>query len=1126
MAVSGTFNIAGKGVLNLASNGTYTFTPAPGFSGSVAIPYTVYDDNINVDSAKATLHILVGLPLPLQLPESNVVLQGGSTTGDLSTNDQNIPAGTTYAIPTAKPSNPTAAVPTVNANGTYTFTSNTPGDYYFNMPIVLPIGDTLFSELKITVLPVNAPKTPPFANNDIVATANNTQVIINTLGNDGVYPGSAALDTSSVIITIPAMNGTATVNTSNGEITYTPNTGFSGLDTIKYLVKDKDGNTATAMQIIQVLAPNAKNITMASDDYASTANSTPVSGNVLKNDSDPEGDNQYVVAQNITLPGQGTLVLNANSAYTFTPAPGFSGNVSFPYTNYDVPTAIGSNVDSAKATLSIIVAPEPPVVLPDIMVVAQGQTASANLSTNDKVPAGSTYATPASNPANPSSDVPTVNANGTYTFNSNTPGEYNFDIPATLPGGAVVINKLKVTVTPAATAIAQPPIANTDLVATKEGVPVTIATLDNDVANPNGAPINIAATAITTAPKNGIASVNSSTGQITYTPTAGFVGNDTITYQIQDANGNTATAQQIIMVRPVNAANITIAADNFEVTKFETSISKTVLSNDMDPEGDDQFVVPQNFTFAVGTFVLNADGTYTVVPPTGFKGLLAFPYVIYDNNINVDSAKATLYVLVGDEPKSIADMNITYVNITVNGSVRTNDEDTSRTTYTYVGASASNPTLDAPNVNVDGTYDFASPLPGRYVFTTKACAICEPTELIITVIDSTIRTNAPIVNIDNRSVVQGNPIRLNPLGNDHSANSGDSLNPASVTLTQAPKHGTASVNPTTGLITYQSNGSYVGKDTMKYVVCNSNLPAQCDSTYIIINVLPANAPNNTDANDDVVTSIQDSVAYGNVLENDGDAQNDVQSTVPQNITISGKGQFTLDANGNFTFTPIAGYIGTVDIPYKTNDDNINPAKAMATLYILIKGNVFTVLTVESIKLTGTKIAEGHQLNWTTNNEKNASELVVMRSLDGNNFQSITTMPALSKSQGAGNYQYQFIDTDPQDGDNYYRIIIKDDVGAQKVSNTIVLNKSNEEVVKLYPNPATSEINLQFTLQQQNAVTIKIADASGKTVRIIEVASTIGATVVTLDVSELASGTYTVQMLVAKKAIWQSKLTKQ
>lgn len=107
----------------------------------------------------------------------------------------------------------------------------------------LPSGyaDSLLSDY--TVTEANADATPlviqnrqPFAVNESVSTCYNTAKVIDVLANDSDWDGSL-VPSSVQIITAPA-NGSTSINTTTGAITYTPNSGFTGNNTIVYRVRD------------------------------------------------------------------------------------------------------------------------------------------------------------------------------------------------------------------------------------------------------------------------------------------------------------------------------------------------------------------------------------------------------------------------------------------------------------------------------------------------------------------------------------------------------------------------------------------------------------------------------------------------------------------------------------------------------------------------------------------------------------------------------------------------------------------------------------------------------------------------------------------------------------------------
>ncbi|HEY8893759.1 MAG TPA: Ig-like domain-containing protein [Niastella sp.] len=292
-------------------------------------------------------------------PDINATFVNTSISGNVGTNDTQ-PTGTTYGTATALPGNPGPAVPTINSNGTYTFTSAVAGIFKFTVPmcpgsVVTP--DCANVNLTITVSDANGFTNKPFANTDLATTPINTAVTLKTLANDKAGNNTAVtLNPASVAVTVAPLHGTTSVNSSTGAITYTPTTNYTGYDTLTYQVCDTKSPTpqcASAYQIITVIPVSATNSTMASDDYNSTPLNTNVSGNIKDNDSDPENNTQTVTAQTTNTPGKGTLTLLSNGNYTFAPANGFTGPINYTYQTCDN----GSPAACTNATLYMLVFP-------------------------------------------------------------------------------------------------------------------------------------------------------------------------------------------------------------------------------------------------------------------------------------------------------------------------------------------------------------------------------------------------------------------------------------------------------------------------------------------------------------------------------------------------------------------------------------------------------------------------------------------------------------------------------------------------------------------------------------------------------------------------------------------------
>jgi alpha-tubulin suppressor-like RCC1 family protein len=594
----------------------------------------------------------------LTRPDFLVVYNNISTSGNLRTNDS-VPLGTTYGPPTALPGNPSACLPIVAANGTYTFSCATAGKYAYAVAICTPAATVPCPVELLTITVLDTIKVPPpTANPDFIKTKKGLAITVNVLANDACHNGAGCALTNPLITKQPA-NGTATVN-GTGTITFTPNLLFEGNDTLLYRICDNQAPLPmcdTEYVFISVLPNSIPNYTVAVSDFKETIGRTPATGNVLANDYDVEGDTQTISARSLTIP-QGNLVLNANGTFTFTAVGGFRGVVSFVYVVCDNGTPVACD----SATLLIAVKPETYDTDPDFLVTTLNTSSSGNVKTNDEVPAGTIYGPPIPQSGNPSGCAPVLNANGAYTFNCSIPGEYNYAIPACPPWQSSGCPAELLTITVINPSVfTSPPVANPDQITIMTGMVGTINVLANDKCN-NGPTCNLSNPVIIRQPSNGSGIVNGN-GTISITPVAGFIGKDSLAYRVCDNQSplpKCDTEFVFITVNPIGAPNTTIANGDYAVSRNKKVITGNVLINDLDPEGNTQSVAPQNIVNSKGTFVLLANGDYTFTVNQGFRGPINFEYTVCDNGSPIACDMATLNILVILPDCIVSNKNLTH----------------------------------------------------------------------------------------------------------------------------------------------------------------------------------------------------------------------------------------------------------------------------------------------------------------------------------------------------------------------------------------------------------------------------------------------------------------------------------
>ncbi|HLO52977.1 MAG TPA: Ig-like domain-containing protein [Saprospiraceae bacterium] len=293
-------------------------------------------------------------------PDFNVTSIHKTVVGNVQTNDD-VPVGTTYGTSPFLVSRPSGSVVTfvMNTNGTYAFTADKPGVYTYNVPVCMPstFQGCPTAVLTITVVDSQSGSMSMIPNIDIVSTTINQAVTIFATSNDKCLNGiDCIIDPDKMNVIDGPANGTATINTA-GAIIYTPTSGFVGLDTVVYRIcaDATTTNCVNTMQIITVNAPSAVNTTVAADDFYTSYKDIALTGNVLINDNDPEGNNQVVTPQgsvgNPINVSQGSYYLLSNGELSFTPNEGYTGPVDIVYTVCD------DQVQSvcAKATAHILI---------------------------------------------------------------------------------------------------------------------------------------------------------------------------------------------------------------------------------------------------------------------------------------------------------------------------------------------------------------------------------------------------------------------------------------------------------------------------------------------------------------------------------------------------------------------------------------------------------------------------------------------------------------------------------------------------------------------------------------------------------------------------------------------------
>ena len=313
-ALSVTGATAVNGQVTINPDGSLRYVPNPNFNGTDTVTYTISDGRGGSSTATVTINVTAVNDGPVALPDVATTPEDTPITVAVLGNDSD-PDGDPLTV-TGATVDPTRGTVVVNPDGTLNFTPapDITGTVVITYTVSDGKGGTATSTLTVTVTPVND---QPVANPDTATTPENTPVTVSVLGNDSDPEGDPLTVTGA---TVDPTLGSVVVN-PDGTLTFTPANNTNGPVVITYSISDGQGGSATSTVTIDVTPVNDPPV--ANPSTATTPEETPVTLNVLGNDSDPDGDPLTVTSATVD-PAKGTVTINPDGTLAFNPAPNFN----------------------------------------------------------------------------------------------------------------------------------------------------------------------------------------------------------------------------------------------------------------------------------------------------------------------------------------------------------------------------------------------------------------------------------------------------------------------------------------------------------------------------------------------------------------------------------------------------------------------------------------------------------------------------------------------------------------------------------------------------------------------------------------------------------------------------------
>ena len=866
-APGSTVNLPGIGSLVVAADGSYTFTPAPNYNGSVpTVGYTVSDGSLT-SASTLTLSVTAVNDAPVAVADLASTPVNTPVTLAVLANDSD-PDGDALSVTGAVLSTPSQGSVTVNPDGTLSFT---PASNVTGLVVITYTVSDLNGGTRTATVTVNVdPNTPPAGADNSRTLSEDGSVVVN-LADFGFSDIDAGQSLANVRIdTLPAagtllLNGVSVLagalisaaDVAASKLMFVPLANGNGAPyaTFSFSVQDNGGAFDTTPNTLRFDVTPVNDAPLALPDSATTPEDTPVSGNLLSNDSDIDGDTlsvtQFVVngitfaaGTLSTLPGVGSLLVNPDGSYTFTPLANYSGAV--PVVTYTV--SDGAVTSTATLTLSIMAVNDAPVAAPDVRTLLEDTPAVGNVLGNDVDVDGSALTltqfsvagVPGSFTAGQTASIPGVGsllmlADGSYSF---TPApNYAGAVPLisyTATDGALISSStLSLSITP----VNDAPVAADDLASTAINAPISIAVLAND-HDPDGDTL-IVSNPVLGNPLQGSVSVDAN-GALVFTPAANFSGPVSITYTVTDPSGLTDTATVTVNVGtnnpPTGADHLaTLAEDSTYIVQTsdfgfaDVDLGQTLVNVRIDSLPAGGALLLNGNPVPLGAVVSAADvaaGLLVFVPAANANGApyASFSFSVQDSGGAFDAVPNTVsfdVTPVNDVPVAVADTVNAIEDQPFSGTLAGNDQLSGDGGNVFALVAGRGPSSGSIVFNPDGTFTYTptANFTGVDSFSYTLTDADGDVSTAVASVNVASVNDVPTAVIDTIAAVEDTPFVGSVAGND--SLSGDGGNVFSLVAASGPAHGGILFNAN-GTFIYTPDANYNGPDSFSYSITDAN----------------------------------------------------------------------------------------------------------------------------------------------------------------------------------------------------------------------------------------------------------------------------------------------------------------
>lgn len=204
------------------------------------------------------------------------------------------------------------------------------------------------------------------------------------------------------------------------------------------------------------------------------------------------------------------------------------------------------------------------------------------------------------------------------------------------------------------------------------------------------------------------------------------------------------------------------------------------------------------------------------------------------------------------------------------------------------------------------------------------------------------------------------------------------------------------------------------------------------------------------------------------------------------VAVNGILMTDAGSTGNYTAT-IGGQTSGTSLELKFTYDRPVAGGQNNSLGNPVTYTVGTLCAMSTLPVTLTDFRSKAQtdgtiaLSWATTSENNNNHFVIERSVDNKNFVALDHI-ASKATNSQSRLNYSFIDKNPANGNNYYRLSQVDNNGTVVVLGIVAETVSLSNLSAIYPNPLHgTTLNLSLAGQQDGQLAVDISTLAGKVV---------------------------------------------